>query len=228
MCLPASPATLEPATVGAGQRNGLDALVGDHVAPRAAELRRSVWNTPAGKPARRKISSSASAQRDTLEACLRSPTLPAIERRGGEAHHLPEREVPRHHCEYRPERQVADVALVGVGLDRLVGEEARAMVGEDSGKPRRISALRPPRPCRSCPFPRSSGAPTYRARPRGSAPRCVATPRVARRKSGDTSGRFAGARRAPLRAPRRSPRRRFRSSSPVAGFMLFNFMPPAS
>ena len=37
-----------------------------------------VWNAPSGKPARRKISCRARAQRDTLEACLSSPTLPAI------------------------------------------------------------------------------------------------------------------------------------------------------
>ena len=38
----------------------------------------SVWNAPSGKPARRKISSMASAHCGTFEACFSSPTLPAI------------------------------------------------------------------------------------------------------------------------------------------------------
>ncbi len=38
----------------------------------------SAWKAPSGNPAPRKISSIASAQSGTFEACLRSPTLPAI------------------------------------------------------------------------------------------------------------------------------------------------------
>ena len=37
-----------------------------------------VWNTPSGKPARRNRSSMNRAVWGTFEACLRSPTLPAI------------------------------------------------------------------------------------------------------------------------------------------------------
>ena len=37
-----------------------------------------VWKAPGGKPASNKISSMLSAERGTLEACLRSPTLPAM------------------------------------------------------------------------------------------------------------------------------------------------------
>ncbi len=43
-----------------------------------AEATRSVWKTPSGKPARRKISSIASAHCGTFEACLSRPTFPAI------------------------------------------------------------------------------------------------------------------------------------------------------
>ena len=39
---------------------------------------RSVWNTPSGNPARRKMSSIASAHCGTLDACLSTATLPAM------------------------------------------------------------------------------------------------------------------------------------------------------
>ncbi len=38
----------------------------------------SVWKAPSGNPARRMMSSIASAHRGTLEACLSRPTFPAI------------------------------------------------------------------------------------------------------------------------------------------------------
>ncbi len=38
----------------------------------------SVWNTPSANPARRTIDSMASAHRGTFDACLRTPTFPAI------------------------------------------------------------------------------------------------------------------------------------------------------
>ena len=38
----------------------------------------TVWKSPSGKPARRKTCSISSAQRGTLEACLRIPPLPAM------------------------------------------------------------------------------------------------------------------------------------------------------
>ncbi len=44
----------------------------------AADPTSRVWNTPSGKPARRSTSSMASATCGTFDACLRSPTLPAI------------------------------------------------------------------------------------------------------------------------------------------------------
>ncbi len=43
--------------------------------------------------------------------------------RGREAEELPEREIPRHDGEHRPERVVADEAAGGVGDDRLLSEE---------------------------------------------------------------------------------------------------------
>ena len=77
MCLPACSATLEPAP---SDPVSVTALTRSSAITRAMRpgLMSKVWNAPSGKPARRKMSSRASAQRDTLEACLRRPTLPAI------------------------------------------------------------------------------------------------------------------------------------------------------
>ena len=44
----------------------------------AALPTRRVWKQPAGKPARAKTSAMASADCGTFEACLRSPTFPAM------------------------------------------------------------------------------------------------------------------------------------------------------
>ncbi len=51
------------------------------------------------------------------------------QRRGGEAEDLPEGEVPGHHRQHRAERVEAHQALRGVGLDRLLGEEALGVLG---------------------------------------------------------------------------------------------------
>ena len=44
----------------------------------APDPTRSVWNTPSGKPARRRTSSMASAHWGTFDACFSSPTLPVM------------------------------------------------------------------------------------------------------------------------------------------------------
>ena len=51
------------------------------------------------------------------------------QRRRGEAEHLPEREVPRHHRQHRADRLVGHPALRGAGLDRLVGQEPLGVLG---------------------------------------------------------------------------------------------------
>ncbi len=47
-------------------------------APTRSDPTRSAWKAPSGKPASRKIDSIARAHCGTFEACLRSPTLPAM------------------------------------------------------------------------------------------------------------------------------------------------------
>jgi hypothetical protein len=67
-----------------------------------------------------------------LEQCR----VPRHQRGRGEADHLPEREVPRHHGQHRAERPIADHRGLGSGVggvgrgDPLVGEQCRPPVGE--------------------------------------------------------------------------------------------------
>ena len=66
------PAVLLPVRVTAATR-------GSSITERTCSVSiRSVWKTPSGNPARRKMSSIASAHWGTLDACFSSPTLPAI------------------------------------------------------------------------------------------------------------------------------------------------------
>ena len=84
-CLPATAATALPApslpvTVTAAIRSSAT------MAPTRRASISNVWKTPSGAPARWNSSASASAHWGTLEACLRSPTLPAI--RAGAANRI--------------------------------------------------------------------------------------------------------------------------------------------
>ena len=60
------------------------------------------------------------------------------QRRRGEAEHLPEGKVPRHHGEDRPERLVPDEALGGRALHRFVGEHPRGVLGVEAAAPRAL------------------------------------------------------------------------------------------
>jgi hypothetical protein len=120
--------------VRAGERDGLDALVGDH----------SRDALRAHKQRLERTRGEAGAAKDLLQrkcttwnvrGMLEQPDVARHQGWGGKADHLPEREVPRHHREDRPERQVADVALIGVGLDRFVGEQAPAVFREMAASP---------------------------------------------------------------------------------------------
>ena len=76
MLRPAAPAMSRPApslpvTVTAATRSSA------MIAATRSDPTSSVWNTPAGAPARAKRSSSASAHWGTFDACLSRPTLPA-------------------------------------------------------------------------------------------------------------------------------------------------------
>ena len=61
------------------------------------------------------------------------------ERRRGEADDLPQREVPRHHRQDRPQRLVAHEAPTGRRLDHLVGQQRLGVLGEPA---HRVGALR--------------------------------------------------------------------------------------
>ena len=102
MCLPGCAATCAARGLAAGERDGRDARVVDDARATWPEPISSVWNTPSGKPARRKISSMASAHCGTLDACLSRPHVARHQRRRGEAEDLPERKVPRHHGQHGP------------------------------------------------------------------------------------------------------------------------------
>ena len=120
--------------VRARQSDGLDAVVGDHArhAPGAQEqgLKRARGEAGAAKD----LLQGESAARH-VGGMLEQPHVARHQGRSGKAHQLPEREVPRHHREDRPQRQVADVALVGIGLDLLVGEKAGAVFCEIAAGP---------------------------------------------------------------------------------------------
>jgi hypothetical protein len=63
---------------------------------------------------------------------LEQPDVAGEQRRGGEAHRLPQREVPRHDRQHRAERLPADVRPAGPDrgrVDLLVGQERRTVVG---------------------------------------------------------------------------------------------------
>ena len=65
------PAAVLPVSVTAATR-------GSSITPFTCSVSiKRVWKTPSAKPARRKISSIASAHRGTLLECLSSPTFPA-------------------------------------------------------------------------------------------------------------------------------------------------------
>ena len=60
---------------------------------------------------------------------LEQPDIARHQRRCRKPNHLPERKIPRHHRENRPDRQIADEALLRPRLHRLVGHEALSVLG---------------------------------------------------------------------------------------------------
>ena len=77
---------------------------------------------------------------------LEQPDVARHERRRGEADHLPERKIPRHHREHDAERLEGDVAALAFDVDRLVGEKALGRGRRSSGTPSRTSPLLRSRP----------------------------------------------------------------------------------
>ena len=101
----------------------------------------SVWKQPSGKPARRKMSSMASAHCGTFDACLSRPDVAGHQRRRREPEHLPERKVPRHDREHRTDRLVGDPAPRRAGLDGLVGQEPLGVLGVVAAAQRALGRL---------------------------------------------------------------------------------------
>ena len=135
ICAPAAPPTALPApslpvSVTAATR-GSSISVATGPSRRAASGRRPPGSRRGGRSPR-----SPARSCGTFEACLSSPTLPAISAGRGEAEDLPEREVPGHDREHRPERLVADDSSrrASVG-DRLVGQEALGVLGVEAADP---------------------------------------------------------------------------------------------
>jgi hypothetical protein len=64
---------------------------------------------------------------------LEQPGVAGHQRRGGEAHRLPQGEVPRHHRQHRPQWTVDGVGPAGVDRGRvgggLIGQEALGVLG---------------------------------------------------------------------------------------------------
>ena len=94
----------------------------------------SVWND-----ARRGTRPGRTAPRMKRAVCgdvggvLEQADVAGHERRGGEPHGLPQREVPRHHGQHRAERLPAGVGAGradGAGVGRLVGQEGLGVLGE--------------------------------------------------------------------------------------------------
>ena len=49
--------------------------------------------------------------------------------RSGKADHLPERKIPRHHCQYRPDGQISNKTLLRSRVDHFVGQKPLGVLG---------------------------------------------------------------------------------------------------
>jgi len=120
ICLPAMPATLRPAgslpvSVAATTRRS------SRMRWTPSEPTSRVWKRAYGNPARRKMSSMASAHCGTFEACLSSPTLPAISA-GAAKRRLARTENSRASRPALARGFKAYVTLFRIRLDQLVGQ----------------------------------------------------------------------------------------------------------
>ena len=167
MSFPACAATAEPAgslpvSVAAATRGSSSTRL------TAPAPMRSDWNTPSGNPALRSTSSMASAERGTFDACFRTPGVAGHQRRRDVPEHLPEREVPRHHREHHPERQVLHVARLRLAGDHLVAQSVLRLLGVVATDLRALLCLGDGRDRASSPSPRSSCGRAPPSPPRGS------------------------------------------------------------
>ena len=102
---------------------------------RAGHQQRAEQALPAGPRVAEDLLDGQRRSRGTFEACLSTAAVAGHQRRRGEAEHLPEREVPGHDRQHDAQRLEGDVALGGVGLDVLVGQEARGVLGVEVAVP---------------------------------------------------------------------------------------------
>ena len=143
------------------------------------------------------------AARD-VAGVLQHGAVAGHQRRRGEAEHLPERKVPRHHREHDAERVEGHEGLRAVDVDRLAREVRRGVVGEVVAGARALVDLGAAVGRRSCPSRRSSARRTRR----GAAAATAAALRIALGARGEVDAaplavrRVAAHRRSrPLRRP---------------------------
>ncbi len=115
--------------VRAGQSDRLDAVIGYHGRDSLGAHQQGLKGAFGEAGSAKDLLQGKRAARD-VGSMLEQPYVARHQGWSRKAHDLPEREVPRHHREDWPQRQVADVALVGIGLDRLVREKAGAVFCE--------------------------------------------------------------------------------------------------
>ena len=97
-----------------------------------AEPTSRVWKVPGGKPGPGEQVLDEQGGLRHVRCVLQQPDVAGHQGGGGEAHHLPEREIPRHDGQDRPERLIADVGVLGAhsaGVARLVGEVPGGVLG---------------------------------------------------------------------------------------------------
>ena len=150
-----------------------------------------VWKAPSGKPARRNSSWKYDRGLGDVGGVLEQPDVAGHQGRRGEAHDLPQREVPGHDGQDRPERLVAGVRRRWLRRRRhrpARRPETPRRGRRSSDMPGRISAPPGGRRPASCPSPRSSSRPPGPPRRRGCPPPPSSRPSVRRRRFAGRSG----------------------------------------
>ncbi len=112
----------------AGEGDGGHLGRGDRSRRRGSTPTSSVRNASRGTPASCRISSIASAQPRHVRGVLEQARVAGHQRRGGEAEHLPEGEVPGHHRQHETERLEGHVAPRGVRSARARAARKRSRV----------------------------------------------------------------------------------------------------
>src|SRR5262249_24267526 len=63
-----------------------------------------------------------------IRRVLEQADVAGHQRRRGKSKQLPERKIPRHHCEHRSERLILDVALSRISLRRFLLQKSRTIL----------------------------------------------------------------------------------------------------